>query len=95
MLSATADAFCHSMVRSLVGAGLAVGRGSRPPAWPGELLTGHSREVAAPVAPPHGLILEAVDYPDDDDLAGRAVRARRLRRPPAGGAAAIRGGDCC
>lgn len=95
VLSATADAFCHSMVRSLVGAGLAVGRGSRPPAWPGELLTGHSREVAAPVAPPHGLILEAVDYPDDDDLAGRAVRARRLRRPPAGGAAAIRGGDCC
>ena len=95
VLSATADAFCHSMVRSLVGAGLAVGRGSRPPAWPGELLMGHSREVAAPVAPPHGLILEAVDYPDDDDLAGRAVRARRLRRPPAGGAAAIRGGDCC
>ena len=35
-LSVVADAFCHSMVRSLVGAGLAVGQGRKPVTWPGE-----------------------------------------------------------
>ena len=34
----SADAFCHSMVRSLVGAMLDVGRGRRPVEWPGGLL---------------------------------------------------------
>ncbi len=34
-----ADAFCHSMVRSLVGALLAVGEGRRPVEWPAQLLT--------------------------------------------------------
>ena len=79
-LSVVADAFCHSMVRSLVGAGLAVGQGRRPAAWPGELLAARSRDGAAPVAPPHGLTLEEVVYPDDDDLAARAERARATRR---------------
>ena len=37
-VSASADAFCHSMVRSLVGALLAVGEGRRPPEWPAALL---------------------------------------------------------
>ena len=87
-LEAAADAFCHSMVRSLVGAGIAVGRGRRPPTWPAELLAARSREGAAPVAPAHGLTLEGVDYPDDDELAAQAARARTLRGPARGG------GDC-
>ena len=33
-----ADAFCHSMVRSLVGALLAVGDGRRPVGWPSAVL---------------------------------------------------------
>ena len=76
------------MVRSLVGAGIAVGRGRRPPTWPAELLAARSREGAAPVAPAHGLTLEGVDYPDDDELAAQAARARTLRGPARGG------GDC-
>ena len=79
-LSVVADAFCHSMVRSLVGAGLAVGQGRRPAAWPGELLAARSRDGAAPVAPPHGLTLEEVTYPADDELAAQAERARTTRR---------------
>ena len=79
-LSVVADAFCHSMVRSLVGAGLAVGQGRRPAAWPGELLAARSRDGAAPVAPPHGLTLEEVVYPADDELAAQAERARATRR---------------
>jgi len=79
-LSVVADAFCHSMVRSLVGAGLAVGQGRRPAAWPDELLAARSRDGAAPVAPPHGLTLEEVTYPADDELAAQAERARTTRR---------------
>ena len=79
-LSVVADAFCHSMVRSLVGAGLAVGQGRKPATWPGELLDARTRQGAAPVAPPHGLTLEEVAYPADDELAAQAERARTTRR---------------
>jgi tRNA pseudouridine38-40 synthase len=74
-----ADAFCHHMVRSLVGALLAVGEGRRAPAWPGEVLGAGARDSAVTVVPPHGLTLEEVGYPPDDELAGRAelTRARR------------------
>lgn len=89
-LTVEADAFCHSMVRSLVGAGIAVGRGRRPPAWPAALLAARSRRDAAPLAPAHGLTLEAVDYPADDELAAQAERARTLRGPARGGR-----GRCC
>ena len=75
-----ADAFCHSMVRSLVGCLLAVGEGRRPVAWAGEVLRAGARSSSVVVVQPHGLTLEEVDYPADDDLAARAeqTRARRL-----------------
>lgn len=78
-ISASADAFCHSMVRSLVGALLAVGEGRRLPEWPVGLLERTERASDVPVAPAHGLTLVRVDYPADDDLAARAAvtRARR------------------
>jgi tRNA pseudouridine38-40 synthase len=78
-LRVSADAFCHSMVRSLVGALLAVGEGRRPASWPGELLTLPARSSDVTVAPPHGLTLVRVDYPPDDQLATRATLTRRLR----------------
>ncbi|WP_307844595.1 tRNA pseudouridine(38-40) synthase TruA [Actinotalea solisilvae] len=75
-----ADAFCHSMVRSLVGALTAVGEGRRDPGWPAALLDGGRREGV--VAPPGGLCLEEVAYPPDEELAERAERTR-ARRPDA------------
>ncbi len=75
----SADAFCHSMVRSLVGAVLDVGRGRRAPDWPAGLLTRRSRAGEVPVAPAHGLTLVRVDYPDDDALGARAEFTRRVR----------------
>ncbi len=74
-----ADAFCHHMVRSLVGCLLAVGEGRRPVAWPAEVLAAGVRDPAVTVVPPHGLTLEEVAYPPDADLAARAgtTRARR------------------
>src|SRR5690606_26775517 len=74
-----ADAFCHSMVRAVVGALIVVGEGRRPVAWPGELLAGRRREGGAGVAPAHGLTLEEVAYPPDAELAERAVATRARR----------------
>jgi tRNA pseudouridine38-40 synthase len=75
----TADAFCHNMVRALVGALLTVGDGRRPAGWPAEVLAARVRDPAAVVAPPHGLCLEEVRYPPDAGLAARAEFTRRLR----------------
>lgn len=73
-----ADAFCQQMVRSLVGALLPVGDGSRDPGWPGQLL---AAAVRAPVqlAPPHGLCLEEVGYPEPDQLRARTGVTRSVR----------------
>ena len=79
VLTVRADAFCHSMVRSLVGALLAVGEGRRPAAWPGELLRRTARADDVAVAPPHGLVLEHVAYPPEDQLRARQEVTRRLR----------------
>ncbi|WP_211288726.1 tRNA pseudouridine(38-40) synthase TruA [Actinophytocola xinjiangensis] len=75
----SADAFCHSMVRSLVGALLSVGEGRRPPDWPATLLTAAARSSEVTVAPAHGLTLAAVDYPPDEALAARAAITRNVR----------------
>jgi len=76
-----ADAFCHSMVRSLVGAVLAVGHGRRDLDWLAAQASAGMRSPAIAVAPAHGLTLEHVRYPDPGDLAARATqtRARRTR----------------
>jgi tRNA pseudouridine38-40 synthase len=76
-----ADAFCHSMVRSLVGALLDVGRGRRTADWPAGLLQRSERASEVPVAPARGLTLVAVDYPPAAELAARAHATRRLRIP--------------
>jgi tRNA pseudouridine38-40 synthase len=78
-VSASADAFCHSMVRSLVGALTAVGEGRRAPEWPATLLTRAERSSEVPVVPPGGLTLVRVDYPADDELAARALLTRARR----------------
>jgi tRNA pseudouridine38-40 synthase len=77
-----ADAFCHSMVRALVGCLLAVGDGRRPAGWPAEVLAARHRDPAVVVAPARGLVLVAVDYPAAEALADRAAQARAVRRPP-------------
>lgn len=77
----TADAFCWSMVRSLVGALLAVGTGRRSPEWAASLLGAARRSSDFAVAPACGLTLAGVDYPPDDRLAERAAVTRRRRGP--------------
>ena len=74
-----ADAFCHSMVRALVGCLIAVGEGRQRPAWAAEVLSGRERAPGFSVAPAHGLTLEEVGYPSDDQLAEQAEQARARR----------------
>ncbi|MFD6321380.1 tRNA pseudouridine(38-40) synthase TruA [Streptomyces sp. NPDC058442] len=78
-----ADAFCHNMVRSLIGALLFVGDGHRAPDWPGKVLAAGVRDSAVHVVRPHGLTLEEVGYPADDLLAARNKEARNKRSLPA------------
>jgi tRNA pseudouridine38-40 synthase len=75
----TADAFCWSMVRSLVGALLAVGEGRREPRWCAQLLTSTRRSSDFATAPARGLTLVGVDYPPDDELEAR-IKVTRDRR---------------
>ena len=59
-----ANAFCHQMVRAIVGQCVAVGRGDRAASDVRAVLAARSRHAAAPIAPPHGLTLVAVRYAD-------------------------------
>lgn len=77
-----ADAFCHSMVRFLVGAAVAVGAGRRDPDWPRQVLASRRRDSAAVVMPAHGLSLEEVAYPPAEQLAERVSQTRAVRTLP-------------
>jgi tRNA pseudouridine38-40 synthase len=80
-----ADAFCHNMVRALVGAMLFVGDGRRPDPWPAQVLAAGVRDPGVHVVRPHGLTLEEVAYPVDELLAARNKEARNMRTLPGGG----------
>ena len=79
VVSIRADAFCHSMVRSLVGALLAVGEERRSVEWPAALLQLSARSPDVTVAPALGLTLVEVGYPPDDQLAARLEITRAKR----------------
>ncbi|CAN5239963.1 tRNA pseudouridine(38-40) synthase TruA [soil metagenome] len=76
-----ADAFCHSMVRALVGAAVSVGERRLP----GERLVGirdeGQRTSEFKVMPAHGLTLVEVGYPDDVAARAAQTRARREAAP--------------
>lgn len=74
-----ADAFCHSMVRSLVGCLIAIGEGRKPVAWAGEILRAETRSPSVAVVHAHGLTLEEVAYPPDDQLEARTVQTKAKR----------------
>jgi tRNA pseudouridine38-40 synthase len=79
VMTVRADAFCHSMVRSLVGVMLPVGDGRRPRTWPGDVLAAGVKDSAVTVMPAFPLVLEEVGYPADADLLARQSQTRSLR----------------
>lgn len=74
-----ADAFCHSMVRALVGACVEVGSGQLPLEELGDVRDAAKRTSVFKIMPAHGLTLTEVIYPADAELGARAelTRARR------------------
>jgi len=74
-----ADAFCHSLVRSIVGVLVPVGDGRKPTEWPAEVVAARARDPHVTVMPPHGLVLDEVRYPADADLAARQEITRAFR----------------
>ncbi len=63
-----ANAFLHHMVRNIAGSLMAVGSGRQPTGWIAQLLEGRDRTVAADTAPPDGLYLTDIEYPEEFDL---------------------------
>ncbi|WP_217645375.1 tRNA pseudouridine(38-40) synthase TruA [Nocardioides terrae] len=74
-----ADAFCHGMVRALVGCLLAIGEGRKEIGWAREVLGHPIRTSAVHAASPRGLTLEEVGYPADAELEARAEQTRAKR----------------
>jgi tRNA pseudouridine38-40 synthase len=74
-----ADAFCHSMVRALVGACIAAGEGRLATGQTAALRDAGVRTSAFKVVPARGLTLVEVGYPPDDELAARVERTRARR----------------
>ena len=73
-----ADAFCHSMVRSLIGAAVCVGEARFSPTWMKEVLDGKTRIGESLVFPARGLTLTKVEYPEDLELKERlSITVRR------------------
>lgn len=63
-LEISADAFLWRMVRSIAGELIEIGRGRRQPERLEQALRGRARTALSVCAPPHGLFLVKVDYPD-------------------------------
>ncbi|MDH5182994.1 MAG: tRNA pseudouridine(38-40) synthase TruA [Gammaproteobacteria bacterium] len=67
-LDIEANAFLHHMVRNIAGVLMEIGRGEQAPEWTREILDHQDRTRGGITAPPHGLYLTEVDYPDQYKL---------------------------
>ena len=67
-LEVTANAFLQHMVRNITGTLVTIGRSDESPEWAAEILESRDRKKGGIAAPPHGLTLVSVGYPDEFDL---------------------------
>lgn len=86
VIRVTANAFIQQMVRSIVGTLVKVGEGAKPPSWVAGVLGAHDRSAAGPVAPPQGLFLMEVAYPEGTGTPpeGTGTPPEGSRTPPEG-----------
>lgn len=68
VLEAEADAFLMHMVRNIAGVLMAIGAGKQPPEWAADVLEARDRRAGGVTAPPYGLYLVKIGYPDRFDL---------------------------
>lgn len=71
-----ADGFLPRMVRTMIGALVEIGAGTRPPEWIAQLLEERDRRQGPVTAPPHGLVLWRVGYEDERPDSDPASPAR-------------------
>lgn len=64
IIDLSANAFLHHMVRNIAGVLMAIGMGDKPVTWTDELLEVKDRKQAGVTAPPYGLYLGGVYYPE-------------------------------
>ena len=62
VITVRGNAFLHSMVRTIVGTLVMVGRGQRTPGWVAEVLAARDRQAAGENAPARGLVFWEVTY---------------------------------
>jgi len=79
VISLEADAFCHNMVRAIVGSLIAVGEKRLTVAELTAIQVEAKRTSKFKVVEPKGLTLSAISYPKDADLANQAEKARNKR----------------
>lgn len=72
-LDVEANAFLHHMVRNIAGVLMSVGRAEADPDWVRRVLAGRDRSRGGITAPPHGLYLVAVRYPEPCTLPDATV----------------------
>lgn len=65
LLDVTANAFLQHMVRNITGTLVAVGSGEEDTSWPAKVLETRDRTRGGIAAPPHGLTLVRVEYPEE------------------------------
>lgn len=68
VIDVQANAFLHHMVRNIAGALMAVGSGKQSLSWIHDILAAKDRTLAGVTAPPHGLYLVDVGYPDSFEI---------------------------
>ena len=71
IIDVRANAFLHHMVRNIAGVLMMVGAGDRPIEWVQEVLSSCDRKAAGVTAPPHGLYMVQVEYPEQFTLPER------------------------
>ncbi len=65
IIDVSANAFLHHMVRNIAGVLITVGSGKKPAEWVAEVLAAKDRKLGAETAPPYGLYLVDVSYPEN------------------------------
>lgn len=68
-----ANAFLHHMVRNIAGVLMTIGAGEKPPDWADEILGYRDRTLGGVTAPPHGLFLMSVTYPEHFHIRGPGI----------------------
>ncbi|MDB6095889.1 MAG: truA [Francisellaceae bacterium] len=63
-----ANAFLHHMVRNMVGVLISIGTNKKPISWAKSVLEARDRKQGGVTAPPQGLYLSGVKYPDEYNL---------------------------